>query len=138
MRRAEVACCHRDDLIEDLTGFSLLIHGKGGKERIVPLTDSVAQAIMDFCDHGYLFPGQEDGHLSAMYVGKLISGLMPQSWSMHKLRHRFATKGLRATGNLLAVRDALGHASVATTQIYTKGSRDDVRQVVAGACDEDD
>ncbi|SKN09033.1 integrase [Mycobacteroides abscessus subsp. massiliense] len=130
MRRAEVAVCHRDDLLRDSTGFALLVHGKGGRQRLLPITDSLAHAIIAFCPGGYLFPGQENGHLSAHYVGKLIGNRMPQGWSMHKLRHRFATLGLAATGDLLAMRDALGHASVATTQLYTASYPGKVRDVV--------
>ena len=134
MRRAEVAVVHRDDLMEDLTGWSILVHGKGGTQRLVPIPDELAEAIAEFCPHGgYLFPGNDDGHLSAHYVGKLVGDLMPPGWSMHKLRHRYATKGLAATGDLLAVRDALGHASVATTQLYTKVVGDKVRRVSEAA-----
>jgi site-specific recombinase XerC len=52
---------------------------------------------------------------------------MPPGWSMHKLRHRFATRGYAGTGDLLAVKEALGHASVATTQLYTAVPRKGVR-----------
>jgi len=136
MRRSEVARCRREDLIHDGVGWSLIVHGKGDKQRMVPITDKLATEIMEFCPRGgYLFPGNEDGHLSAHYVGKLIGELMPPGWSMHKLRHRFATRGFAATGDLLAVRDALGHTSVATTQIYTAVSSDKVRLMQAAASD---
>lgn len=130
MRRAEVAVCHRNDLLRDATGFALVVHGKGGRQRLLPITDDLANTIIAFCPGGYLFPGQENGHLSAHYVGKLIGSRMPQGWSMHKLRHRFATLGLAATGDLLAMRDALGHASVATTQLYTATYTGKVRDIV--------
>lgn len=133
MRRAEVAVCHRDDLIQDVGGYALLVHGKGGKQRVVPITDGLAQAIRDHCAAGFLFPGAVDGHVAAHHVGKLLSALMPDGWSMHKLRHRFATLGFAGTGDLLAVRDALGHASVATTQIYTAVARQGVRRVAEAA-----
>lgn len=134
MRRAEVARCHRDDLIHDDSGWSILVrHGKGDRQRLVPITPDLATAIRMFCAKGYLFPGKEDGHLSAHYVGKAIGRLMPPGWSMHKLRHRFASRGLAATGDLLAVRDALGHVSVATTQIYTAIVSDKVRRVSEAA-----
>ena len=135
MRRAEVARCHRDDLVHDVDGWSLIVHGKGDKQRVVPITDRMATDIKGFCVRGYLFPGQEHGHLSAVYVGKLVGALMPPGWSMHKLRHRFASRGLAATGDLLAVRDALGHTSVATTQIYTAIASDKVRRVAEAAAD---
>jgi integrase len=133
MRRAEVAVCHRNDLLNDGVAWSLLIHGKGGRQRVVPVPPELAEAIRRFCPGGYLFPGQIDGHLSDRYVGKQISALMPDGWTMHKLRHRYATRGFAATKNLLAVKDALGHVSVATTQIYTAVARDDLRAVSDGA-----
>jgi integrase len=133
LRRAEVAVVHTDDLIEDITGWSLVVHGKGGKQRVVPLTDRLANAIHDFRLHGYLFPGQIDGHISAHHVGVLISRLMPDGWSMHKLRHRAATRGYAGTGNLRAVQEFLGHASVATTERYTAVSSRDVRGVSEAA-----
>ncbi|MBV9923196.1 MAG: tyrosine-type recombinase/integrase [Pseudonocardia sp.] len=133
MRRAEVARCHRDDLVHDGFGPALIVHGKGGKQRVVPITERLDKDIRAFCAHGFLFPGQDRGHLSPDYIGKILGALMPPGWSMHKLRHRFATLGLAGTGDLLAVRDALGHTSVATTQIYTAVSSQKVRQVVEAA-----
>lgn len=137
MRRAEVALSHRDDLLDGIDGPALVVHGKGGKQRVVPITDDLADAIRAHCPAGgYLFPGQIDGHISAMYVGKLISALMPPGWSMHKLRHRFATRGYQGTGNLRAVQEALGHASVATTQRYTAVAARDLRAVALAAATE--
>lgn len=134
MRRAEVACCHTDDLIEGREGATLIVHGKGNKQRAVPITDFLAREILAFCPTGgYLFPGQIDGHLSAQYVGKLISDLMPAGWTMHKLRHRFASRSYDGTGNLRAVQEVLGHASVATTQRYTAVGARDLRAVVEAA-----
>jgi len=133
MRRDEVCRAHRDDLIEDLGGHSLIVHGKGGKQRVVPLDADTAAQIMDFCDGGFLFPGRIDGHISAHHVGKIISALMPPGWTMHKLRHRYATRGYAGTGNLRAVQEALGHASVATTQRYTAVSTREVRAVSEAA-----
>lgn len=136
MRRAEVAVCRREDLTEDLTGYHLLIHGKGGKQRLVPMPDKLAEDFMDFCPGGYLFPGNDNGHLSPMAVGKLVADLMPQGWSMHKLRHRFASRSLSRTDDLLTLRDALGHTSVATTQIYTKPAEGKLRRLMEAAADD--
>jgi integrase len=134
LRRAEVARVHCDDLIQDLHGWSLLVHGKGGRQRVVPLTDRLATQIRNHCRRGgYLFPGQIDGHLSAEWVGTVLSRLMPPGWTAHKLRHRFATRGYAGTGNLRAVQEALGHASVATTQRYTAVSTREVRSVTEAA-----
>lgn len=133
LRRAEVAQTHRDDLIADRGGSSLVVHGKGGKQRVVPVTDRLAAEIRTHRSGGYLFPGKVDGHISVPYVGQLISKLMPPGWSMHKLRHRFATRGYAGTGNLRAVQEALGHASIATTQRYTAVTGSEVRAVSEAA-----
>lgn len=134
LRRAEVAVVHSDDLIRDLHGWSLVVHGKGGKQRVVPLTDALVAEFRRLCTRrAYLFPGQIDGHISPQWVGVVISRLMPPGWSMHKLRHRYATLGYAGTGNLRAVQLALGHASVATTERYTAVSSSEVRSVSEAA-----
>lgn len=135
LRRAEVAQVGADDLIRDLHGWSLIVHGKGGKQRVVPLNDAL---VAEFRAHatrpGYLFPGQVDGHISPRWVGTMISKMMPPGWTMHKLRHRCATLGYAGTGNLRGVQELLGHASVATTQRYTAVSTREVRSVADAAC----
>jgi integrase len=138
LRRGEVARVHRDDLIEDLIGWALIVKGKGAKQRIVPLTDCLADAVREYRGEGYnpdgyLFPGQIDGHISPGHVGVLISRLMPEGWSMHKLRHRYASRGYAGTKDIRAVQEALGHASVATTQRYTAVSSREIRAVSESA-----
>jgi integrase len=134
LRRAEVAQVHSDDLHAGIGGAELIVHGKGGKQRVLPVTVTLATQIRAACPHGgFLFPGQIDGHMSADRVGHLVSRVMPRGWSMHKLRHRFATRGYLGTGNLRAVQEALGHASVATTQRYTAVSSAQVRMVAEAA-----
>lgn len=134
LRRAEVARVHTDDLITDADGYVLIVNGKGGKQRCVPITDSLAGEILA-APPGWLFPSSKNPgeHISAEYVGTLVSDCMPRGWSMHKLRHRYATRGYAATGNLLALQEALGHSSVATTQRYTAVTMRDVRSVSEGA-----
>lgn len=134
LRRAEVAQVHTDDLLIDCDGVQLIVHGKGGKQRVIGITSSLADAIRRASPTGgYAFPGQIDGHVSPDYVGKLVSRLMPPGWSMHKLRHRYATRGYAGTRNLRAVQEALGHASVATTQRYTAVSAQEIRLVSEAA-----
>lgn len=136
LRRAEIAVVHCDDIYHDGQGWALIVHGKGGKQRVVPLTERLAAEIRTFCSggcHRWLFVGQIDGHLSVHYVGELISRLMPPGWSIHKLRHRAATRGFAGSGNLRAVQEFLGHASVATTERYVAVSSRDVRSVSEAA-----
>lgn len=131
LRRAEVAQGHRNDLFEDLGGWSLIVHGKGRKERTVPLSGSLASALMAL-PQGYFFPGQCNGHLSPEYVGKLVTRLMPDAWTMHTLRHRFATAAYAVDKDLFAVQDLLGHASPATTRAYVQIPNASLRRVMEG------
>lgn len=130
LRRAEVAQVHTNDLLRTSDGAQLIVHGKGGKQRVVPVTPALADEIAQVSTmSGYLFPGKINGHISPDRVGHLVSEVMPSGWSMHKLRHRYATRGYAGTRNLRAVQEALGHASVATTQRYTAVSAHEIRSV---------
>ena len=140
MRRAEIAVCHRRDLHLDYDGWMMTIHGKGGKIRTVPVPDNLAAAVIEFCpEQRHLFPSldrwghQIAPHLSEDRVGRVLSALMPEGWSGHKLRHRFATRGLEGTKDLVAVQEMLGHVSLATTQRYVKSTRNRVRAVAEAA-----
>jgi site-specific recombinase XerD len=134
LRRAEVAQVHTDDLNGGIGGPELIVHGKGGKQRMVPITVTLAADIAAACPHGgFLWPGKIDGHISPDRVGHLVSKVMPAGWSIHKLRHRFASRGFAGTGNLRAVQLALGHASVATTQRYVAVAARDLRAVTEAA-----
>lgn len=135
MRRAEVAQVHTDDLIEDLVGWSLRVHGKGLKNRTVPLTDGVAVDLLAL-PSGYAFPGNIDGHLSARWVGKIVTRLMPGRWTMHTLRHRFATRAYSVDRDVFTVQELLGHASPATTRRYVAVPRDGLRATVQAASSE--
>lgn len=132
LRRAEVAKVHTRDLIEDIGGWSLLVHGKGNKDRVIPLPDAIA-ALLRRLPRGWAFPGDDNGHLSPRWVGKLLTELLADEWTMHKLRHRFATRAYRGTRNIRAVQELLGHSSVATTQIYTAVENDELRAAVNAA-----
>lgn len=116
LRRGEIARVHSSDVMRDLLGFSLIVHGKGDRQRIVPIEDDLAQRIINA--EGYLFPGRFGGHVEESYIGKHVSRLLPSGWSAHSLRHRYATTAWEATHDLLLVSKLLGHASVVTTQVY--------------------
>lgn len=149
LRRAEIARVHRRDVTRGPAGAELLVHGKGGKLRVVPLGDDLAAAITKgvhtadtlgyaLCQthpiaDGYLFPGDDDGHLSPRWVGKLMAGALPDHWTAHTLRHRFATRAYRGSRNLRAVQVLLGHSSVATTERYTAVDNDEIRAAMIAA-----
>ena len=111
---------------------SLLITGKGQKQRIVPLLPPVVAAIDDYlaaCPHplpgdGPLFAGIRGGALGPRQVQQRLVELrrllgLPESATPHALRHSFATHLLAGGGDLRAIQELLGHASLSTTQRYT-------------------
>lgn len=116
LRRGEIARVHSDDVVADSAGRSLIVRGKGDKQRIVPLPDDLAGIIMDA--RGYLFPGRFVGHVEESYIGDHISRLLPRGYAAHTLRHRFATTAYAATHDLFVVAELLGHESVETTEHY--------------------
>ncbi|WP_144793990.1 tyrosine-type recombinase/integrase [Kocuria palustris] len=115
LRRSEIAAVHADDLQADL----LFVVGKGGRQRFLPIHPVLAP----FLDRlrargGWAFPGRFGGHCHPDYIGKRLSRLLGPGWTGHTLRHHFATAAYNSTRDLRAVQELLGHASVATTQIY--------------------
>ena len=118
MRRGEIAVVNSNDLVEDLIGWSLYVHGKGNRTRLIPLTGAMANTLRELGE-GWLFPGDDNGHISPRWLGKRVNRLIEGSWTMHKGRHAAGTRW-NEHGGLLVARDLLGHASVATTEIYCK------------------
>jgi integrase/recombinase XerC len=134
MRRAEVAQVHAHDLIDGTGGAQLLVNGKGNKQRVVPISDALAEAIRRRAAGGWLFPSWPDGgHLTPNYVGILVTNVLPDGWTMHTLRHRFASRAYRGTRNLRAVQVLLGHASIATTERYCAVDDAEVRAAMVAA-----
>ncbi len=111
---------------------ALVITGKGGKSRLVPILPVVAQAVARYAKlcpfvvapDAPVFRGARGGPLSARIIQlemqKLRSALgLPESATPHALRHRFATPLLAGGGDLRTLQQLLGHASLSTTQRYT-------------------
>lgn len=109
----------------------LILKGKGGRERLVPLGGRAVAAVLAHrvhvpADSRYLFPsGGRTGHLSRIRLYQLVkalgleAGIPPERLSPHVLRHAFATHLLENGADLRALQQMLGHADIATTQIYT-------------------
>lgn len=129
LRRGEIARVAVEDLVEDLLGWSLVVHGKGGKVRVVPLPVHLALELRA-AGSGFVFPGRDGGHLSPRWVGKLVSRVMPAGWTVHTLRHRFATRAYQVDRDLLAVQTLLGHSSPETTRRYVATDQDRLRRTV--------
>jgi integrase len=132
MRRAEVAVAHSSDIVADGDGWALIVHGKGDKHRTLPLPRGIS-AMLRTQPPGFVFPGNYSGHLSARYLGKLISALLPTGVAMHALRHRFATKVYNVDRDVFTTQQLLGHASPATTQRYVLVSDVNMRRLIEAA-----
>jgi integrase/recombinase XerC len=138
LRAMEIAAVHSDDIVidEDEDGnyiFTLRVLGKGSKTRIIPVDEEVANMILGD-KPGYTFPGRISGHVSPAYVSRLVSQVLPPGVTCHKLRHRFATRAYKGSkNNLRAVQELLGHASIATTQVYVGVGADELRQAALSA-----
>lgn len=132
LRCDEISRVHGRDMEADLLGWSLRVRGKGARVRIVPLTEHLAVLLRPIS--GYAFEGLIDGHLSGAYVSKLASRALPEGWTAHTLRHRFASTTYALGGrDIRVVQELLGHASVATTQIYTAVPDGALRNAVQAA-----
>src|SRR5690625_4215234 len=137
LRRAEVAQVHERDMFQDLGGWSLVVHGKGERQRLVPLSPGLALALrtrLHQVGGGYAFPGDYGGgHLSPRWVGKVVARLLPAGVTMHALRHRFAPRAYAVDRDLLTVQQLLGHASPVTTRVYVQVPNEALRRTVLGA-----
>jgi integrase/recombinase XerD len=113
----------------------LVIRGKGGRERLVPLNDQAKRTMADYLalrteakldKSKWLFPSfGESGHLSRQHFARelkalaAVAGLKAAQVSPHVLRHAFASHLLQNGADLRVVQTLLGHADISTTQIYT-------------------
>jgi len=129
-------------------GAFLLVVGKGGKERLVPLSDPARAALAAWTARRaaavegpgarWLFPSRSQaGHLTRQRFAQMLkalaaeAGLDPAKVSPHVLRHAFASHLLAHGADLRSVQRLLGHADISTTQIYTHVLEDRLRRLVA-------
>ena len=131
-----------------ILGDKLLIHGKGAKERIVPMHAGARDALTKWLDsvksenlpplqQKYVFPsGGKTGHITRDGFFKILkkcavlAGIEPKRVSPHVLRHSFASHLLAGGANLRAIQTMLGHEDISTTQIYTHVLPEKLRDTV--------
>ena len=126
-----------------MDGRVLVVTGKGGRERVVPLTPSAQAAIeaqirmLGEKGSGFLFPSRgKAGHLTRQRFAQELksvarrAGISERGISPHVLRHAFATHLLNNGADLRAVQQMLGHADISTTQIYTHVLEERLRALV--------
>jgi integrase/recombinase XerD len=127
----------------------LVVRGKGSKERLVPLGEPARAALVRYLAirahflapeevSRWLFPSRgKDGHLTRRRCGQLLkelahhAGIDPARLSPHVLRHAFASHLVDHGADLRSVQEMLGHADIATTQIYTHVQGDRLQRLVA-------
>jgi integrase/recombinase XerC len=132
LRIAEALSLARGEVPEPGKGDVITVTGKGGKTRMVPVLLPVLQLIADYvslCPYALapdkaIFRGAKGGPLSPRIIQLAMARLrgalgLPDSATPHALRHSFATHLLARGGDLRAIQELLGHASLSTTQIYT-------------------
>src|ERR1700752_255604 len=132
LRISEALGLKRREVPAPGAGDVLIVTGKGNKTRMVPVLQNVLSLIQDYvamCPHslspeGPIFVGARGGPLSPRIIQLTMERLrgalgLPDSATPHALRHSFATHLLSRGGDLRAIQELLGHASLSTTQIYT-------------------
>lgn len=145
LRRAEVAAIRWPTDV-DLNDRTILVHGKGGVERMAYLSEETAGAIRHWLGERGGEPGalicaySSTRHLTPTWVGILVARWMEDAGlktmardgvSGHALRHTAATTMLRGGANIRVVQEAMGHASISTTARYLRADNDEVRAAMS-------
>ncbi|MBO5833572.1 MAG: site-specific tyrosine recombinase XerD [Alphaproteobacteria bacterium] len=130
--------------ITAILGDKLLIHGKGAKERLVPMHGAAIDALNKWLNargdeekSKYVFPSNgktghitRDGFFKILKKCSILAGIDPTRVSPHVLRHSFASHLLAGGANLRAIQTMLGHEDISTTQIYTHVMPEKLRETV--------
>lgn len=143
MRVSELVALNEGDV--DLASASVRCFGKGGKERVIPVYERAVQAVEGYVNKGRvrllrqsdekaLFLNQRGERLTRQGLWLIVKGYVRQAGikvavTPHTLRHSFATHMLRGGADLRNVQELLGHANIATTQVYTQVSNERLREV---------
>lgn len=136
LRACEIACLDRSDILDNLPDPVLIAHGKGRKDRAVPLGERALAELRAYGlpSRGPLFPrldgraGPTSAHRVSLVANDYLHGL-GISDTLHSLRHRFATRTYQQTPDILIVGALLGHADPKSTSGYAQYS--DPRAVLA-------
>ena len=146
LRRAEAAGLRTTDI--DLSRHTISIIGKGNKQRLIPIVDSLAEKIVDYLRIRQEFANQKCQNPSDIFfltnkgnpayvelinrlVRKELSSIKGLSGKMtpHILRHSFATALLNNGADIMSIKEVLGHSSLAATEVYTHNSFEKLKEV---------
>jgi integrase len=123
LRRAEICELKTEDMVRVGQRYHLIVKGKGEKERSIPASPKLYEAIKGYGGSDYLVSKNRDGmKISANSLGLAVTKYMHEHnmrWRLHSFRHRFASQVYLETKNIRLVQELLGHSSLTATQIYT-------------------
>lgn len=135
LRCCELARMHANDVLDTAARPTILVHGKGGKDRTVPLHSLVQEAMRSLPRRGFLFRRPDGNPLSPAQVSIVIRDYLRGHGidaTAHQLRHWFATRVYQETLDLRLTQELMGHANPATTAIYTAFANADAAAAVEG------
>ena len=140
IRRSELAGLTEASV--DLSSLTLKVLGKRNKERLIPIESELAHNISDYLalkhqevgESEWLFVNRKGRPITANVVYQVVKRYMPalsnaDRISPHVFRHSFATHILNEGGNIQAIKELLGHADLATTEVYTHVTREHLKEV---------
>lgn len=144
IRRSELAGLKIQSV--DFSSLTIKVLGKRNKERIIPIESELAHNISEYIalkeqEKGaseWLFVGRKGGQITTNDIYLTVKKYMPQlsnadRISPHVFRHSFATHILNEGGNIQAIKELLGHADLATTEVYTHVTRQHLKEVYSHA-----
>ena len=144
IRRSELAGLKVQEV--DFSSLTIKVLGKRNKERIIPIESELAHNISEYIalkeqEKGaseWLFVGRKGGQITTNDIYLTVKKYMPQlsnadRISPHVFRHSFATHILNEGGNIQAIKELLGHADLATTEVYTHVTRQHLKEVYTHA-----
>jgi integrase/recombinase XerD len=129
LRASEIAAIRGEDVAEE----GIYVRGKGDKVEVLPCHAALWELAQTYPRKGYWFPGPQDGHLRAQVVsqsvGRFFDGLGIEG-SIHRVRHVYGTRLLRAGVNIRTVQKLMRHANLDTTANYTAVDEDELRAAI--------
>lgn len=141
MRRSELVNLKEKDIEKSLKQVRIL--GKGNKERLVPVSPMLLDTLDEYIQEKRKLETYDDNHLLVLesgqqlyagYVYRVVKTYLSTTTTLHKksphvLRHTFATHLLNNGANIQAIKDLLGHSSLAATQVYTHNNIDKLKEI---------
>lgn len=118
---------------EDVTADGIYVHGKGDKVEILPCHRDLWDVAQQYPRQGYWFPGNDDGHMRSQQVSLIVGRFFDAlgiDGSIHRARHVYGTRLLRAGVNIRTVQKLMRHSNLDTTANYTAVDEDELRAAI--------